>query len=128
MNEGEPEAAFVDVPSMVIVTAEKQDAELVRKGPREGVDSGEAIVSLRVLHASADGAMNAGVWECTPGGWEIVARSDTEVAYILSGRARLTERGGPAVEIGPGDTVVLPAGWSGRWDVLETVCKLYVVG
>jgi uncharacterized cupin superfamily protein len=31
------------------------------------------------------------------------------------------------VELGPGESVVLPRGWSGRWDILETVRKVYVL-
>ncbi len=68
-----------------------------------------------------------GLWECTPGGWEIVERPDTEVVHILSGRVRMTDAGGAVTEIGPGDVMVLPKGWSGRWDILETTKKLYVI-
>ena len=31
------------------------------------------------------------------------------------------------VEISAGDFVVLPPGWSGRWDVTETVRKTYTI-
>ena len=45
--------------------------------------------------------------------------------------SRHDPRGVPAdgepVELEEGDVFVLPTGWSGRWDVLETVRKLYVV-
>jgi uncharacterized protein len=94
-------------------------------GRRAGADSGDAQTATRVLHAA--GAHEVGVWECTPGGWEVVEREDTETVLVLSGRARLTERGRPPVEIGPGDLVVLPRGWSGRWEILATLRKVFVV-
>jgi len=31
------------------------------------------------------------------------------------------------VEVHGGDLIILPPGWSGRWDVLETVRKVYAI-
>ena len=42
-------------------------------------------------------------------------------------RARLTNVDGTSVELTAGDVLTLPKGWSGRWDILETVRKLYVI-
>lgn len=95
-------------------------------GPRAGADSGEPYVSL--LEFYADGLTETGIWECTPGGWHIENRPDTEVVHILSGRVRMSDDSdGSTREIVEGDVMVLPRGWSGRWDVLETTRKLYVV-
>jgi uncharacterized cupin superfamily protein len=94
-------------------------------GRRVGADEGEAQVSIRAFHQADDHAV--GVWECTPGGWNIVDRPDTEAVVILSGRARLTTLGGEPVEVVAGDLVVLPQGWSGRWEILETCRKAYFV-
>jgi len=33
---------------------------------------------------------------------------------------------GSARRFGAGDTVVLPKGWSGQWDVIETMKKIWV--
>jgi uncharacterized cupin superfamily protein len=58
----------------------------------------------------------------------VVDRPTTEVCHILSGRATLTDsNSGDATEITAGDFVILPRGWSGRWDVHETVRKVYVI-
>ena len=43
-----------------------------------------------------------------------------------------TSRGTPEVvhwgeRLGEGDVLVLPKGWSGRWDITETVRKLFVL-
>lgn len=93
-------------------------------GQRAGADAGDPQTSGRILH-EGDGLV-AGVWECTPGGWPTVDRPATEAMLFLAGRARITPAGGAPMEFGPGDSVVLPKGWNGRWDVLETVRKFFV--
>ena len=96
-------------------------------GPRAGADRGQPQTSGRILHSTADGSVEVGVWSCTPGGWAIENRPDTETVRILSGRARLTDTDGSSTDLGPGDVLVLPKGWSGRWDIIEPLRKLYVL-
>ncbi|WP_414445542.1 cupin domain-containing protein [Burkholderia sp. 22PA0106] len=55
-------------------------------------------------------------------------RTDTEFTYIVSGRANLTDHAsGEVVEIGAGNFVILPPGWTGRWDIIEPVRKVYAI-
>jgi hypothetical protein len=112
-------------PSLTANYQAELDAELEDWGPRAGADSGEPLMSGRILFEG--GGVQVGVWECTPGGWSIEDRPDHETVQILAGRARLTNADGSAVELGAGDVLTLPKGWSGRWDILETVRKLYVI-
>ncbi|WP_019995436.1 cupin domain-containing protein [Aureimonas ureilytica] len=110
----------------VVKKASLASADLKAAGQRAGADSGDPQIAVETLAPDATG--NLGVWECQPGGWPVVNRPDTEFTYILSGRARLTDdTTGAVVEIGGGDLVILPPGWSGRWDVLETVRKVYAI-
>ena len=115
----------MSTPQLVAVPDAELTGELEDWGPRIGADSGSPMMSGRIFH-EADG-FQVGIWECTPGGWAIDNRPDSESVRILAGRARLTGVDGDAVELGPGDVLVLPKGWSGRWDILETVRKVYVV-
>jgi uncharacterized protein len=101
--------------------------ELPHIGPRSGADSGDPQVAARVLARDAASGTEVGVWSCTPGGWPVDSRTDTEVAHILSGRAVITDEGGARRELGAGDAIILPVGWTGRWDVVEDVRKLYVL-
>jgi uncharacterized protein len=110
---------------LIAVPGDDFDGPLEDWGQRSGADTGNPMMSGRVFY-EADG-IEIGVWECTPGGWAILNRVDTETVRILAGRARLTDADGTAVELGPGDGLVLPKGWSGRWDILETVRKHYVI-
>jgi uncharacterized cupin superfamily protein len=101
-------------------------ADLTPAGPRPGADSGDP--QLRTLPIAPQVTGNIGVWECQPGGWPVVDRPDTEVAYILSGTATITDEAtGLVHQVSAGDLLVLPPGWSGRWDVTETVRKVYAI-
>ncbi|MNN32891.1 hypothetical protein D3C81_1466260 [compost metagenome] len=58
----------------------------------------------------------------------MVDRPDTEFTYIISGRAVLTDdASGEEVLVTSGDLIILPPGWTGRWDVIETVRKVYAI-
>ncbi len=93
-------------------------------GIRAGADTGKPQTWYSELF-DRDG-VEVGTWGSTPGGWQIENRADTEVVHILSGRARITDHDGQSYEVVPGDVFILPAGWSGRWDILEDLEKLYV--
>jgi uncharacterized cupin superfamily protein len=113
-------SALIHLPQRVVL------GDLVAGGRRSGAESGDPLV--RTLTAESGTEAQVGIWECEPGGWPVVDRPDTETCYIISGRARITDdETGRVVEVGAGDLVVLPPGWSGRWDVVETVRKAYTV-
>ena len=106
-------------------TAGAANMDLNPIGPRDGADQGNPQVSMQTI--SNDGSIHVGVWECTPGGWPIVDRRDTEVAQIVKGRGTITDADGTKHVLVPGAVVTLPKGWSGRWDLTETLRKVYVI-
>ena len=111
--------------SMAVMRSQELDDELEHRGVRPGYDTGEPMTSNRVFFDAH--STRVGVWECSPGGWEIQNRPDTETMLLLKGHVRMTTQGEDPVELREGDVFVLPKGWSGRWDVLETARKLFVV-
>lgn len=99
---------------------------LTPKGPRAGADVGQPHDATRPLVKV--GPTSAGSWWCAAGGWPSPnQRATTEVFYVFTGRGCLTDLDGQRHEFGPGDTVILPKGWSGRWDVFEAIHKVWVV-
>ena len=97
------------------------------RGQRPGADSGDPQISVRSFETPDD--VRVGVWECEPGGWPVVDRPDTETCYIVSGRATITDAAtGATYDVSAGDVIVQPKGWSGRWDVTETIRKVYSIG
>jgi uncharacterized protein len=103
------------------------DGALTPAGRRPGADRGDPQISSIVIDDASDDRLEVGVWECTPGSWAISDRNDIEIFHVLSGRARLTGADGAERIVGPGDVMVLPLDWSGRWEILETLRKLYVI-
>jgi uncharacterized cupin superfamily protein len=118
------------IPAALIAQAAAVTGPLEPWGPRSGADVGDPQTSGIEFYAAADPdapRVQVGVWECTPGGWSITDRPDTETMVLLAGRIRITDADGTEHALGAGDVFVLPKGWSGRWDVLETVRKVYVI-
>lgn len=112
--------------AMTKISADEVEMGLTAAGQRHGADQGDP--QLRIFAAEHGAHGDVGFWECTPGGWPVSDRQDTEVAYILSGKGEITdETSGVVHSIGAGDLVVLPVGWTGRWDIEETVRKIYVI-
>lgn len=46
---------------------------------------------------------------------------------MIEGRVRLHDAAGQITEVGPGEAAVIPAGFTGRFEVVEAVRKYYVV-
>lgn len=111
--------------TMVVAYADVLDGELEPTGPRVGADAGDPQTSGLVLFAGH--GTEVGIWECTPGGWNIVDRPTTETMLLLDGVVRITPLDAEGVELGEGDVFVLPRGWSGRFEVVETTRKFYVL-
>lgn len=82
---------------------------------------------------SKTNGVNTGIWECSPGSFDVLNRTNCESVIILSGKVKLTDllvEGGGAVatkELEAGDVAVLEKGSSVRWEIVETVRKMYVI-
>ena len=77
-------------------------------------------------YTDASGQFFAGVWESEPGAWR-VRYTEEEYCRILAGHSRLTGDDGQVLEVSSGDEFVIPRGYSGVWEVLETTRKTYVI-
>ena len=99
-------------------------AELEDWGPLEEATGPEMTTSGLTLWK--DGDQEVGVWECTPGPsrWTLETH---EFVQILAGRMTVTPDGGQPTEIGAGDIAVFPRGWTGTWQIHETIRKVYVL-
>ena len=104
-------------------------ADLEDWGPLEEATSADAPMSTRgrvIWSATDSSGAEAGIWECTagPSYWK---QEQNEAIYVLSGSLTVTPEGGQPATLGPGDVAVFPRGWSGPWELHETVRKVYVV-
>ncbi|MEO0751082.1 MAG: cupin domain-containing protein [Pseudomonadota bacterium] len=81
-----------------------------------------------LLWTSANGCTSIGVWECTPGHFTADRTTGGEYCHIISGTATVSNADGSAArDIGPGDLLVLPRGWTGQWVVHAPLRKLFII-
>ena len=72
--------------------------------------------------------VSSGLWECEPGAWRIAFADDKdEFFHVISGRIRITDAQDVAREFGTGEACVIPAGFTGLFEVIEHVRKHYVI-
>ena len=84
--------------------------------------------AISILWTSADDLTKIGVWECTPGHFTADRTVGGEYCHIISGSATVSNTDGSAArDIGSGDLLVLPQGWTGEWVVHEQMRKLFVI-
>jgi uncharacterized cupin superfamily protein len=79
-----------------------------------------------VLFADAAGGVVAGKWTSTPGKWRTFTERD-EFCHIVSGHVRVLGDDGTIRSFKAGDAFLIPNGFSGCWEVIETTTKHFVV-
>jgi uncharacterized protein len=94
-------------------------------GPRADPSQGEPFESAREV--SNDGRTAVGVWECTAGRFPVARDGTHSFMYILAGSATVRGSDGDTHELAPGAILVEPDGWTGEWDIRETIRKVYVM-
>lgn len=77
-------------------------------------------------YSSPDMAFHCGVWEGEVGAWR-VRYTEHELCHMLQGQVRIVGDDGSETVVSAGDSFVIPAGFSGIWDVIEPARKLYAV-
>jgi uncharacterized cupin superfamily protein len=111
--------------SAIRASAIELDHELV---PDEARASGSPQTGHRALMNF--GPLEVGVWEMTEG--SMLDTEVDEVFIVLSGAATVVLLGDGAdstpLSLGPGSICRLEAGMRTRWDVTETLRKVYLVG
>lgn len=86
--------------------------------------TGDQFEASTVLWTSSDGAMEIGVWECSPGRFSADRSASSEFCHIIAGRVELNGPEGNTRTFGPGDALALPLGWKGEWNIIEHTRKL----
>lgn len=97
-------------------------ATLRPTGPSDPQRPGQAITADL---AFTDGDIQMCIWECTPGSFPLRRDGWSEVVTVLSGRATNHGDDGDVMELAPGSMYDTPEGYTGRWDVHESVRKAY---
>ena len=98
---------------------------LTATGRMPGAAGGEARTAERVLFE--DERTEIGIWEVTPGGFDAEHGAYVEHMHFVAGDALITGEDGSVYQVRPGRTLTVPPGWRGRWEVVSTVRKTYVM-
>jgi hypothetical protein len=77
------------------------------------------------LMGDADSPTQAGIWECTPGVFDYTF-PDHELCKIVRGEVLLTDPQGRSQRLGPGGILITRRGDMLRWDIRQTVRKVFL--
>lgn len=80
-----------------------------------------------LAEAAQWGKIRTGVWEATAGKTISIKGETFEFCHILAGRCEITEDGGENHVFRAGDSFIMKPGFTGTWNTLETVRKIYVI-
>jgi uncharacterized protein len=94
--------------------------------PADRVLSGAPEHTARNYFSNRSGTLFAGVWESTPGRWR-VRYTETEFCHIVRGTVVIEDDDGRRWTFKAGDSFVIASGFSGTWQVIEPLRKLYVI-
>ena len=94
--------------------------------PADRLLSGQPRQVIYNHYAEGTGQFFSGVWSSTRGKWR-VSYTEHEFCHLLAGRIAIVSDGGERYDFGAGDSFVIPSGFSGTWEVLEDVRKLYAI-
>lgn len=92
----------------------------------EKIQAGNPTQWVENAFDSPDAKFSTGVWHGEPGRWR-VSYTEHELCVILKGRVVLTGDDGSRTECGPGQSFVVPGGFTGTWENLEPVEKIYAI-
>ncbi|SDI07292.1 cupin domain-containing protein [Alloyangia pacifica] len=95
--------------------------------PAEALLPGSAQPVERGAIELSDGETTGGIWEATPYAESFDNYPFHEMAHVISGRVVITPAGGEAQSFGPGDTYLMEKGFTGTFEVTETLRKFYFV-
>jgi uncharacterized protein len=74
----------------------------------------------------SSGQFFAGRWSATRGKWR-VRYTENELCVMTSGQVILSDENGAVNSFGAGDAFVIPAGFSGTWEVVQDCTKIYAI-
>jgi hypothetical protein len=110
--------------STSIVRLDGNPAPDVSEPPADRLLAGTPELRVQNYFTDASQQFFAGRWAATRGKWR-VRYTENELCVMTAGRVVITSDTGERQSFGPGDAFVVPAGFSGTWEVLEDCAKIY---
>lgn len=112
---------------IVDFSAKPQDSTQRRLADLPGrVVAGDPRHETQLHFRSPDGALVAGTWTSSPGKWHAFTDRD-EFCHIIAGRCALISSDGQRWEFTAGQSFLIPNGFRGYWEIIETTTKHFVI-
>ncbi len=112
-----------------IVVLNQQKSQPVFDCPRpDRLISGNPRRQTWEQFVNHSGELSCGIWLCEAGSWRIQFTDNKDEFFcVIEGLVRLHDDKGVAAEVRAGEAAIIPAGFSGVFEVVEPVRKYYVV-
>lgn len=101
------------------------EAEL-SEPPAERLIAGTPELQVRNYFIDTSQQFFAGRWSATRGKWR-VRYTENELCVMTAGKVTIESTSGERLSFGPGDAFVIPAGFTGTWEVTEDCTKIYAI-
>ena len=112
--------------STSIVRLDGQLTADVSEPPAERLIAGTPELQVRNYFSDASQQFFAGRWSATRGKWR-VHYTENELCVMTAGKVVIESTTGERSSFGPGDAFVVPAGFTGTWEVIEDCAKIYAI-
>ena len=98
----------------------------VSEPPPERLLAGDPELEVRNFFTDASQQFFAGRWAASRGKWR-VRYTENELCVMTAGRVVIESDSGQRSSFAAGDAFVVPAGFSGTWEVVEDCAKIYAI-
>jgi len=88
--------------------------------------AGDPRQQIRNYFSDTTQQFHSGVWSSTRGKWRI-QYTESEFCVLTQGRVALENQEGQRWEFAAGEGFVVPAGFTGTWEVLADCTKFYAI-
>lgn len=93
---------------------------------KEKLISGNPLQTLWMHYTDQSEQFFSGIWRSEPGKWRI-HYTEEEYCCISAGVSVVTDEAGNSTSLKTGDEFIIPKGFVGTWEVIETTTKRFVI-
>lgn len=111
--------------SIQLLNAQHVEPEHYYLAP-EKLIAGNPRQTLLLEYSDSTGVFHVGTWSSEPGKWK-VHYTEEEECHILEGVSIIEGQDGSVLTVLAGDRFVIPRGFIGTWQVVETTRKTFVM-
>jgi uncharacterized cupin superfamily protein len=102
--------------------------KIEKYSPAETLVKGNPKQFVEVFYQDDTSKFRSAIWEGEPGAYRLTfAPNKHEFFYLLSGKVRVHSEDGSTIDVGAGESCVIPGGFNGVFEIIEHARKHAVV-